>query len=121
MKNAWRIPLRIVFYRDGDAWVARCLEFDLCGDGDTKREALANLHEAISLQLEFSLEHDNPANLFSPADPKFHQMYFAGKDVALGELELRFDLHRGDVSIEDVHYREYDGRGELNHQDFVTC
>ena len=58
-----RIPLRIVLYRDGEAWTAHCLEFDLMGDGPTTNEALSNLASAIVLQAKASLEHNNPANL----------------------------------------------------------
>ena len=47
-----RVPLHVVFYREGEAWIAHCLEFDLAGDGDTKEEALDSLSEAVTLQVE---------------------------------------------------------------------
>lgn len=119
MKSSWRIPLRIVFYRDDGAWVAHCLEFDLCGDGATREDAIQNLVEAMRIQLEVSLENDNPANLFSPADAKYHQMYFAGRDVAACELAIA-RIHRENISIEDVHCREYDS-GELPGRDLMAC
>jgi|GEM_PF-6906855 len=51
-----RIPLRVVFYYEGDAWGAQCLEFDLAGTGSSKDEALAMLADAIECQVQFSLE-----------------------------------------------------------------
>lgn len=71
----FHIPLRVVFYREDEAWIAHCLEFDLVGDGDTREAALQSLAEAIGLQLEASVEHDNPRNLFRPAPGEFFQMF----------------------------------------------
>jgi predicted RNase H-like HicB family nuclease len=103
MKNL-RIPLRIVFYRDGTDWVAHCLEFDLMGDGPTKEEALDLLGEAITLQLEASVKHKNPRNLFSPADGKYFEMFAAGTDVIVGELRF---VRKDSVQIERTETREY--------------
>jgi predicted RNase H-like HicB family nuclease len=103
MKNL-RIPLRVVFYRDGDVWVAHCLEFDLMGDGATKEDALDELIEAINLQVAASVEADNPSNLFSPADGRFFAMFAAGKDVVVGALRLHFDS----VTIDEAETREFD-------------
>ena len=98
------MPFRVVFYRDDGTWVAHCLEFDLMGDGDTKAQALAVLGDAISLQVQASVEHDNPDNLFKPADGKLFAMFAAGRDVTEGELHLRL----GSVTIDETEAREYD-------------
>jgi hypothetical protein len=94
-----RIPLRVVFYKEDREWLAHCLEFDLVGDGSTKAEALAALNEAIRIQLEYSFEHQNIDNLFTPADGKFFRMFAAGKDVkgkdiAIGELKIPLVVDR---------------------------
>ncbi len=44
-----RTSLRVVFYKDDGEWVAHCLEFDLCGDGKTKEQALKSLSQAIQV------------------------------------------------------------------------
>lgn len=104
MKNL-RIPLRIVFYRESGRWVAHCLEFDLLGDGPTREEALNQLGNAIGLQLEASLQHNNPTNLFTPADGKYFEMFAAGKNVIVGELSV---VRKESVEIEKTETREYD-------------
>ncbi|MGE3637556.1 MAG: type II toxin-antitoxin system HicB family antitoxin [Pirellulales bacterium] len=112
MAESMRLPIRIVFYKEGNAWVAHCLEFDLMGDGDTREEALDQLGDAIALQIEASIEHDNPANLFSPADGKFFEMFAAGKNIAIGELQLKevsAPRHIDSFEIEECQYREYAG------------
>jgi predicted RNase H-like HicB family nuclease len=100
-----RIPLRAVFYRESDSWIAHCLEFDLVGDGSTREEALQSLSDAIGCQLDATLENRNAANLFSPADGRYFTMFAAGKDVAVGTLQLK----RDHVTIEGLQTREYEG------------
>jgi hypothetical protein len=103
-----RIPLRVVFYKDGQDWIAHALEFDLMGDAPTKKLAMDRLVQAISLQLEASLELNNPRNLFKPADGRFFAMFAAGKDIAVGEVHLKLDS----ITIEQADAREYSGEFE---------
>jgi len=112
MAESIRLPIRVVFYKEGSTWVAHCLEFDLIGDGETREEALDRLWEAITIQIEVSLQHDNPSNLFNPADGRFFEMFAAGKNIAIGELHLgepQAPRHIDRVEIEDREYREYVG------------
>ena len=60
-----RVPMHILFYREEQEWVAHCLEFDLCGNGITQRDAANSLAAAVRIQIEQSLLHNNPDNLFS--------------------------------------------------------
>ena len=39
-------------WREGDLWVAQCLEVDVASQGETEEEALANLKEALKLFFE---------------------------------------------------------------------
>ncbi len=39
-------------WREGDLWVAQCLEVDVASQGETEEEALANLEEALELLFE---------------------------------------------------------------------
>jgi predicted RNase H-like HicB family nuclease len=38
-------------WREGDLWVAQCLQVDVASQGETGEEALANLEEALELFL----------------------------------------------------------------------
>lgn len=104
--KAMRIPLRIVFYKSSGQWVAHCLEFDLCGHGMEKRDAILMLAEAIRIQLAETIESQNPLNLFSPADSEIFARFAAGKDdphVANAELRMVVDTFQ----IEPAESREY--------------
>ncbi len=39
-------------WREGDLWVAQCLEVDVASQGETEEEALKNLKEALELYFE---------------------------------------------------------------------
>jgi len=101
--KTFRIPLQVVFYKEEDRWVAHCLQFDLCGDGATQEEALKRLNGAIETQVFASLEFNNPANLFSPADGKFFEMFAAGKNIAVGEMRFNFPS----LVIDQTETRQY--------------
>lgn len=108
--KTFHIPLRVLFYKEDGDWIAHCLEFDLLGDGATKEDALENLTEAIGLQLEASLEFDNPKNLFCPAPGRFLEMFAAGRHTAVGNLSLciqGLSLSPKPYVVEDVQVREY--------------
>lgn len=113
-----RIPLRVVFYKEEGNWIAHCLEFDLVGDGDTIQMALERLTEAIFIQVETSVEYDNRANLFTPADGKYLEMFSAGKDIAHGELNVQH-IERDNIVIEKSEYRQYfeEEEDDLQHAD----
>jgi predicted RNase H-like HicB family nuclease len=104
--KTFRIPLRVVFYREEGSWIAHCLEFDVCGDGATKEQALESLNESIRLQVEESLAHDNPRNLFSPAPGDVWEKFFAGTNVSAGALQIVADSI-DQLSFEHPEYREY--------------
>lgn len=98
-----RIPLRVVLYRDGERWLAHCLEFDLLGDGDSTSEAIERLTEAVDCQVQASLRSKNWRNLFKPADGRFFEMFAAGTSVAESGLHLQFDS----ITIDSAETREY--------------
>ena len=47
-----KINLKSVVWKEGNQYVAQCLNVDVSSFGDTKREALKNLNEALELYFE---------------------------------------------------------------------
>lgn len=45
-------PFAATVWREGNWYVSQCLELDVASQGETEEEALANLREALELQLE---------------------------------------------------------------------
>ena len=47
-----KLNLKATIYKEGKYYVSQCLNVDVAGFGTTKKEALANLEEALELYLE---------------------------------------------------------------------
>lgn len=47
-----RVNLKSVVWKEGKHYVAQCLDVDVSSFGDTRKEALANLQEALELFYE---------------------------------------------------------------------
>jgi predicted RNase H-like HicB family nuclease len=45
-------PFSATVWREGDWYVAQCLDVDVASQGETEEEALANLKEALELHFE---------------------------------------------------------------------
>jgi predicted RNase H-like HicB family nuclease len=50
--NMANLDLQSVVYREGEHYVAQCLNVDVSSFGDTEADALANLQEALELYFE---------------------------------------------------------------------
>ncbi len=46
------VQLKNIIWKEGKHYVAQCLNIDVSSFGKTRKEALANLHEALELALE---------------------------------------------------------------------
>src|SRR5262249_42937258 len=102
-------PLHVVFYYEQDRWIAHCLQFDLIGDGETKSEAIDVLMQAISMQVEASLESHDIENLFHPADGRYFGMFAMGRDIEIDGaapnvpgLQIEEIIARECVSVENA-------------------
>lgn len=63
--------LKILEYKDGDRYIAHCLELDLVAEGTTTKEAKENLNNLFSSYLQFAKENDIEQFAYHPA-PKVY-------------------------------------------------
>lgn len=52
MKNSHHVDLKNIVWKEGEFYVSQCLNVDVSSFGATKKEALINLDEALSLYFE---------------------------------------------------------------------
>ena len=50
--------IEVVFYREGNAWVAQALNVDVSSFGDTREEARGAIQEALELYFEDAPDSD---------------------------------------------------------------
>lgn len=69
-------PVRVVVFKDAGAWVAQCLEYDICAQASSIDALRDRLAATIELELEESLERTGtPFGGIDPAPQRFFQMW----------------------------------------------
>jgi hypothetical protein len=104
--NESKMPVRVVVYQEGEGWVARCLEFDVVGEGENYLDALLSLRSALALRVKHTLSAKDRDNLFTPAAGKYFQMFAVGKHVPAGGVLARIPPGAG-FSIDRIIVRQY--------------
>lgn len=61
------IKLNVLIYREGDNWIAHCLQMDIVAANTNVKTAEDDIIDLIKAQVTFALENDNLGNLFKPA------------------------------------------------------
>jgi len=61
--------VHIVLWKEGDQWVAWCLEYDVASQGDNEEHALAMIQEAVELHIE-DMTSDDLKRVFIPVDSR---------------------------------------------------
>lgn len=83
--------LRVVIFRDGDAWAAQCLEYDIGAQGSSVREVQDRLLVAIHAERDFTeSQHGEAFKGISPAPPYIQRMWDAQAGT-LGSTEKDYD------------------------------
>ena len=59
--------VHVVLWRDGDHWVAWCLEYDVASQGDSEEHAMEMIHEAVELHIE-DMTAEELERAFIPVD-----------------------------------------------------
>lgn len=73
------LAVHIILYPEESIYLAHCLEFDLVAQGATLDEAFQNVLDAIDLQVAYTMETGEMANLFQLAPIEFWQMLVTAK------------------------------------------
>ena len=76
-KDIIELSIHVLGYREGDLYVAHCLEFDIVSDGKTKEEASQNCIECVQYHIEFCIEKGSLENATNPAPREYWQMFYS--------------------------------------------
>ena len=74
--------IRVIAYREGDQWVAQCLEYDIAAQGPDFQEAMLRLTMTVNAECEYTLKKHGKAFESIDAAPqeffeKFEQTDFS--------------------------------------------
>ena len=86
-------------YKDGDLYIAHCLEFDLVAQGNSQEEAHNNLADLIKSHIQFAVEKDiEGKSLFRPAPQEYWETFHRTKsEIAKNEL-----IRQGNLSTQGI-------------------
>lgn len=79
-------PLRVVVLRDGDVFVAQCLEIDIAAQGLSEVDAISRLKAVLRAESVMAEEQGKTIADLGPAPDAFHRIY--GADV-VSRTELK--------------------------------
>lgn len=83
--NLWETPLlHILFSREDEVIVARCLDFSVSSHGKGEKEALASLVDAIKEYIITAVENEAVDVIYDPAHSKYWRMFNELETKAMG-------------------------------------
>lgn len=83
--------IRVIAYREGDAWIAQCLEHDISAQGADFQSAMRRLTATVNAECRYTLEkHGEEFANIDPAPKQFERMFDAIEQSLQAEkMELR--------------------------------
>jgi hypothetical protein len=78
--------IRVIAFREGDKWIAQCLEYDISAQGVAFQDAMRRLTLTVNAEFEYTREkHGEAFANIAPAPEEFEAMF------ATIELSLQSD------------------------------
>jgi len=100
-----KFTVDILFYQEADAWVALALDMDIEGRGETKKNAMSDLMDHITMQVGFAIQQKQPELIFKLADAHWWKIFHETRDrelraaVTSGKIEEGQGYGVGSLSI----------------------
>ncbi len=82
------IKLNIVVYKEGEEWVAHCLQMDIVASGRSAKAVEADIIGLIKTQMRFAIDNGNVENLFKPAPSEIWKMIGQARRCDLRSIRL---------------------------------
>lgn len=68
------IKLNIVVYKEGEEWIAHCLQMDIVTSGKSAKAVERDIIDLIKAQVRFASDNGNMENVFKPAPSEIWSM-----------------------------------------------
>ncbi|MBI5212878.1 MAG: hypothetical protein HY957_05835 [Nitrospirae bacterium] len=80
------IKLNIVVYKEGEEWIAHCLQMDIVATGKSAKAVEDDMIALIKAQVRFAIDNGNMENVFKPAPSEIWSMIGHAKRCALRSI-----------------------------------
>lgn len=90
MSDAATKSVRIVAFKEGDVWIAQCVEYDICVQGSDLAQARRRMTVALDQEARITIEKCGVAYKgIDPAPDYFAAMYDAAEESLATDLDFR--------------------------------
>ncbi len=76
----------IFIKRDGDTFVAHCLELDIVAESDTQTGVMDDIRELIITQIDFAFSNNNLDNLYRSAPTEVWKQFYECPERTTSEI-----------------------------------
>lgn len=82
--------LRFVAFQEGEAWIAQCVDYDICTQGVDLTQARRRMSVALRCEAEYTMEkHGEMFAGLDAAPDYFAAMYEAAESSLAGDVDMR--------------------------------
>lgn len=86
MTDTNKSGIRVIAYRDGDVWVAQCLEYDISAQGADFQTAMRRLTATVNIECQHTRRtHGEAFASIEPAPEHFERMFEAAEQSLASE------------------------------------
>ncbi|WP_428631166.1 hypothetical protein [Sphingopyxis sp.] len=90
MSDAIKRTLRIVAFQSNDAWIAQCIEYDVCAQGSDVAQAMRRIKVALDAEAEFTRVNHGKEFAGIDAAPDFYEAMFEESEASLtSDMDFR--------------------------------
>ncbi|MBI2806728.1 MAG: hypothetical protein HYX68_17250 [Planctomycetes bacterium] len=79
MSAKTEFDLRVISYPEDGLWLAHCLELDIVVEGETAKQALADLIDLCLLHIRTAIDENDLVSIIRPAPGEYWKMFFSAR------------------------------------------
>lgn len=90
MTDTIKDMVRVIAFKEGDAWIAHCVEYDICAQGSDLSQLRRRMEVALEVECEMSEKRTGtPFGGIGPAPSIYEAMYDNAEESLNSELDIR--------------------------------
>lgn len=90
MSDAEKKAVRVIARKEGECWIANCVEYDISAQGADLGQVRRRMEVALELECEFALQHTGEPFGGIPAAPAIYEaLYNEAEESLTSELDFR--------------------------------
>lgn len=90
MSDAQKKAVRVIARKEGESWIANCVEYDICAQGADLGQVRRRMEVALELECQLALDKTGEPFGGIPAAPAIYEaLYNEAEETLTSELDFR--------------------------------